>query len=160
MYIVLAGMMLTRALIEAVLMRTQQAVGDQRARAWCSPTISRQLFSTHGSIMIFFMAMPFLTGLINYVVPLQIGARDMAFPLLNSVGLWLTVGGAGLMMVSLVVGEFSTGGWSGYPPYTELAFSGGPGPDYWIWAVTLASIGSTTCGINFACTIYKLRAPA
>ena len=83
----------------------------------------------------------------------------MAFPYLNSIGLWLTVGGAGLMMVSLVVGQFSTGGWSGYPPYTELSFSGGPGPDYWIWAVTLSSIGSTTVGINVACTIYKLRAP-
>ena len=86
--------------------------------------------------MIFFMAMPFLTGLINYVVPLQIGARDMAFPYLNSVGFWLTAAGSVLMMASLVIGEFSTGGWSGYPPYTELSFSGGPGPDYWIWAVS------------------------
>ena len=131
----------------------------QFAPGLVEPNHFAQLFSTHGSIMIFFMAMPFLTGLINYVVPLQIGARDMAFPYLNSVGLWLTAGGAGLMMASLVVGEFSTGGWSGYPPYTELSFSGGAGPDYWIWAVTLASVGSTTVGINVACTIYKMRAP-
>jgi cytochrome o ubiquinol oxidase subunit 1 len=158
MYVALAGVMLTRALIEAVLMRTHQAFAIN-APGLVEPNHFAQLFSTHGSIMIFFMAMPFLTGLINYVVPLQIGARDMAFPYLNSVGLWLTVGGAGLMMVSLVVGEFSTGGWSGYPPYTELSYSGGPGPDYWIWAVTLASVASTTVGINVACTIYKFRAP-
>jgi cytochrome o ubiquinol oxidase subunit 1 len=158
MYIVLSAVMLTRALIEAVLIRTQQATAIN-APGLVEPNHFAQLFTTHGSIMIFFMAMPFLTGLINYVVPLQIGARDMAFPTLNSVGLWLTVGGAGLMMASLVVGEFSTGGWSGYPPYTELSFSGGPGPDYWIWAVTLSSIGSTTVGINVACTLYKMRAP-
>ena len=158
MYIALAGVMLSRGLIEAMLIRTQQAVAIN-APGLIEPNHFAQLFTTHGSIMIFFMAMPFLTGLINYIVPLQIGAREMAFPYLNSIGLWLTVGGAGLMMVSLVVGQFSTGGWSGYPPYTELSFSGGPGPDYWIWAVTLSSIGSTTVGINVACTIYKLRAP-
>ncbi len=101
MYIVLAGVMLSRALIEAVLMRTQQALAVN-APGLVEPDHFAQLFTTHGSIMIFFMAMPFLTGLINYVVPLQIGARDMAFPLLNSVGLWLTAGGRGLMMVSLV----------------------------------------------------------
>ena len=158
MYIVIALVMLSRALIEAVLIRSQQAAAIN-GPGFVEPGHFAQLFSTHGSIMIFFMAMPFLTGMINYVVPLQIGARDMAFPYLNSVGLWLTAGGSGLMMASLVVGEFSTGGWSGYPPYTELNFSGGPGPDYWIWAVTLASIGSTTAGINIACTIYKFRAP-
>ena len=92
-------------------------------------------------------------------MPLQIGARDVSFPVMNSISLWLTAAGAGLMMVSLVIGKFSTGGWSGYPPYTELAFSPGVGPDYWIWAVTLSSIGSTMTGINFAVTIYKRRAP-
>ncbi|TLU71076.1 cytochrome ubiquinol oxidase subunit I [Lichenicoccus roseus] len=158
MYIVIALVMLSRALIEAVLIRSQQAAAIN-GPGFVEPGHFAQLFSTHGSIMIFFMAMPFLTGMVNYVVPLQIGARDMAFPYLNSVGLWLTAGGSGLMMASLVVGEFSTGGWSGYPPYTELNFSGGPGPDYWIWAITLASIGSTTAGINIACTIYKFRAP-
>ena len=158
MYVALAGVMLLRALIEAVLMRVHQSMAVN-APGIVQPEHFAQLFSTHGSIMIFFMAMPFLTGLINYVMPLQIGSRDMAFPYLNSVGFWLTAGGAGLMMVSLVVGAFSTGGWSGYPPYTELAYSGGPGPDYWIWAVTLSSLGSMTVGINVACTIYKFRAP-
>ncbi len=158
MYIVVAGIMLTRALIEAVLMRVQQAAAIN-AGGVVEPGHFSQLFSTHGTIMVFFMGMPFLTGMMNYVVPLQVGARDMAFPYLNSVGLWFTIGSAVLMMASLVLGEFSTGGWSGYPPFTELAYSGGVGPDYWIWAVTLTSIGSTTVGINLACTIYKLRAP-
>jgi len=158
MYIALAFVMLSRALIEAVLMRMQQADAIN-APGFISPDHFAQLFSTHGSIMIFFMAMPFLTGMINYVMPLQIGSRDVAFPLLNSISLWLTGGAAGLMMISLVIGRFSTGGWSGYPPYTELAFSPDVGPDYWIWAVTLGSIGSTLTGLNFAVTIYKMRCP-
>jgi cytochrome o ubiquinol oxidase subunit 1 len=158
MYVLIAFVMLSRALMEAVLIRMQQAVAIQTP-GFIEPNHFAQLFSTHGSIMIFFMAMPFLTGLINYVVPLQIGARDVAFPSLNSVSLWLTAGGSGLMMASLVVGEFSTGGWSGYPPYTELNYSGGVGPDYWIWAVTLSSLGSMFVGINVAVTLYKLRAP-
>lgn len=158
MYVVLAFVMLSRALVEAVLMRLQQASAIN-APGFIEPDHFAQLFSTHGSIMIFFVAMPFLTGVINYVTPLQIGARDVAFPLLNSISLWLTGGAAGLMMVSLVIGRFSTGGWSGYPPYTELAFSPDVGPDYWIWAVTLGSIASTLSGLNFAVTIYKMRCP-
>jgi cytochrome o ubiquinol oxidase subunit 1 len=158
MYVVLAFVMLSRALIEAVLMRVQQATAID-APGIVAPDHFAQLFSTHGSIMIFFMAMPFLTGAINYVMPLQIGSRDVAFPLLNSISLWLTAGAAGLMMASLVIGQFSTGGWSGYPPFTELAFNPGVGPDYWIWAVSLGSIGSTLTGLNFAVTIYKMRCP-
>ena len=157
MYVVLAFVMLTRALIEAVLMRAQQAFG--LGGGFLSPDHFGQLFSTHGTIMIFFMVMPFLTGVINYVMPLQIGARDVSFPVLNSISLGLTAAGAGLVMISLVVGKFSTGGWFGYPPYTEASFSPGVGPDYWIWALTLASLGSTLTGINFAVTIYKERAP-
>jgi cytochrome o ubiquinol oxidase subunit 1 len=158
MYIAVAFVMLSRAVAEAVLMRMQQAsaVGGPGI---VSADHFAQLFSTHGTIMIFFMAMPFLTGLINYVLPLQIGARDMAFPWANSIALWLTAGAAGLMMASLVVGRFSTGGWTGYPPYTGRAFSPDVGPDYWIWAVALASIGTTIAGINIACTIFKFRAP-
>lgn len=157
MYIVLAFVMLARAVIEAVLMRSQQAFG--LGGGFLSPEHFSQLFTTHGSIMIFFMAMPLLTGLINYVMPLQIGARDMSFPVMNSISLGLTAAGAGLVMISLVLEKFSTGGWSGYPPYTEMAFNPGVGPDYWIWAVTLSSIGTTMTGINFAVTIYKERAP-
>jgi len=157
MYVVLALVMLTRALIEAVLMRSQQAFG--LGGGFLSEDHFAQLFSTHGTIMIFFVAMPFLTGVINYVMPLQIGARDVSFPILNSIGLGLTAAGAALVMISLCIGKFSTGGWFGYPPYTEASFSPGVGPDYWIWALTLASLASTLSGINFAVTIYKERAP-
>ena len=157
MYVVLAFVMLIRALLEALLMRAQQAYG--LGGGFLSPDHFAQLFSTHGTIMIFFMAMPFLTGIINYVMPLQIGARDVSFPVLNSISLALTAAGAALVMISLVLGTFSTGGWFGYPPYTEASFSPGVGPDYWIWALTLSSLGSTFTGINFAVTIYKERAP-
>ncbi|TAM03350.1 MAG: cytochrome ubiquinol oxidase subunit I, partial [Rhodanobacter sp.] len=157
MYVVIALVMLARALIEAVLMRGQQAFG--LGGGFLSPEHFAQLFSTHGTIMIFFMAMPFLTGVINYVMPMQIGARDVSFPVLNSISLGLTAAGAALVMVSLVIGKFSTGGWFGYPPYTEANFSPGVGPDYWIWALSLAGLGSTLTGINFAVTIYKERAP-
>ncbi|WP_200803431.1 cbb3-type cytochrome c oxidase subunit I [Pseudacidovorax sp. RU35E] len=158
MYVVLSLVMLSRGVIEGALMRAQQAVALD-SPGFLPPEHFAQLFSTHGSIMVFFMAMPFLTGLINFVLPLQLGAREVSFPLLNSMSLWLTAGGAGLMMVSLVLGKFSTGGWSGYPPYTEAAFNPGVGPDYWIWAVTLGSIASTMTGINVAVTVYKRRCP-
>ena len=126
MYIVIALVMLARALIEAVLMRGQQAFG--LGGGFLSPEHFAELFSTHGTIMIFFMAMPFLTGVINYVMPLQIGARDVSFPVLNSISLGLTAAGAALVTVSLVIGKFSTGGWFGYPPFTEANFSPGVGP--------------------------------
>lgn len=157
MYVVLAFVMLARALAEAALMRAQQVFGLDGG--FLTPEHFAQLFSTHGTIMIFFVAMPFLTGVINYVMPLQIGARDVSFPVLNSVSLGLTAAGAALVMISLCIGKFSTGGWFGYPPYTEASFSPGVGPDYWIWALTLASLASTLSGINFAVTIYKERAP-
>ena len=157
MYIVLAFVMLTRGLIEGALMRTQQSFGLNGG--FLSWDHFGQLFSTHGTIMVFFMAMPFLTGLINVVMPLQIGARDVSFPVMNSVSLWLTAAGAAIVMISLVIGEFSTGGWTGYPPYTENQFQPGVGPDYWIWAVQLTGLGAMMTGINFAVTIYKKRAP-
>ncbi|GAB0115939.1 cytochrome ubiquinol oxidase subunit I [Acidisoma sp. 7E03] len=158
MYVCLAIIMIARALIEAGLMRLQQAVAINNP-GLLSPDHFSQLFTTHGTIMVFFVAMPLLTGLINFAMPLQIGARDVAFPFMNNVSLSLTIGGAILMMVSLVIGKFSTGGWSGYPPYTELTFNAGVGPDYWIWALTMSSLGSMMTGINFAVTIYKFRAP-
>ncbi len=158
MYIVVAFVMQVRAIVEAALMRAQQAAAVN-APGVVSPAHFAELFTTHGTIMIFFMAMPFLTGVINYVMPLQIGARDVAFPWLNAIGLWLTTAGAMLVMASLVIGQFSGGGWSGYPPFTQTGFSPGEGVDYWIWSVGLASLGSTLSGINIAVTIYKKRAP-
>lgn len=158
MYVAVAFVMLARAVAEAVVMRTQQAAAIGGPGPVSADHFA-QLFSTHGTVMIFFMAMPFLTGLINYILPLQIGARDMAFPWANAIALWLTAGAAGLMMASLVIGRFSTGGWTGYPPYTGIEFSPDVGPDYWIWAVSLGSIATTIAGINIACTIFKLRTP-
>ena len=157
MYIVLAFVMLLRGVLEGVVMRAQQA--DGLHGGFLSADHYAQLFSTHGTIMIFFMLMPFLTGLINIAVPLQIGARDVSFPMLNSVSLGLTVAGAALVMISLVLGEFTTGGWTAYPPYTGAAFQPGVGPDYWLWSVTLSGVGATLTGMNFVVTIYKERAP-
>ncbi|GAN53523.1 ubiquinol oxidase polypeptide I [Tanticharoenia sakaeratensis NBRC 103193] len=156
MYVIVALIMLLRAAIEAILMRVHQATAFQQ-QGILPPEHFAQLFTTHGTIMIFFMAMPFLIGLFNLIMPLQIGARDVSFPVMNSVSLGMTIGGSVLMMISLVLGKFSTGGWSGYPPYTELAFSNDMGVDYWIWALTLSSLSTTMTGINFAATIYKKR---
>lgn len=159
MYIVLAFVMMARGIAEGAIMRSQQAVAIN-ARGYLAPDHFAELFTTHGTIMIFFVGMPFLTGLINYVVPLQIGARDVAFPRLNAISFWLTAAGAVLVMASLVVGQFSTGGWTGYPPYTGIEYSPGVGVDYWIWSLAPASVATTLSGINFAVTIYKKRTPS
>jgi cytochrome o ubiquinol oxidase subunit 1 len=159
MYIILALVMLLRGFSDAMLMRGQQALAVGGSLGYLSPDHFNQIFSAHGSIMIIFMAMPFLVGLMNIVVPQQIGARDVAFPFMNSLSLWLTTAGALLIMVSLGVGDFSKAGWSGYAPLTEKAYSPGVGVDYWIWAFQVAGIGSTLTGINFLVTILKMRAP-
>ena len=159
MYIVLALIMLLRGISDAVLMRAQQAVAAGTSQGFLPPDHFDQIFTTHGTIMIVFMAMPFLIGLMNVVVPQQIGARDVAFPFMNSVSLWLTAAGAALVMVSLGVGEFSSAGWSGYAPLTEKTYSPGTGVDYWIWAFQVAGIGSLLTSINFLVTILRMRAP-
>ncbi len=158
MYVVLALIMLLRGFVDAIMMRAQQAVA-YNSDGYLPPEHFEQIFSSHGTIMIFFMAMPFLTGLINIVVPQQIGARDVAFPFMNSVSLWLTAAGAALVMVSLVLGKFSEAGWTAYPPYSGIEFSPGVGVDYWLWAIVVSGIGSTLTGINFIVTILKKRAP-
>jgi cytochrome o ubiquinol oxidase subunit 1 len=158
MYIVLALVMLMRGLVDALMMRAQQAIA-LNSHGYLPPNHFDQIFSAHGTIMIFFMAMPFLTGLINIVVPQQIGSRDVAFPFLNSVSLWLAASGAGLVLMSLVIGTFSAAGWTGYPPYSELAYSPDVGVDYWLWAILISGVGTTLTGINFIVTIVKRRAP-
>ena len=159
MYIILALVMLLRGFADAVMMRTQQALAVGTNQGFLTPHHYDQVFSAHGTIMVIFMAMPFLTGLINIVVPLQLGKRDVAFPFMNALSLWLTVAGAMLVMVSLAIGEFSTAGWSGYPPYSEIEYSPGVGVDYWIWALMLSGAASTMTGINFLVTILLDRAP-
>ncbi len=158
MYIILSLVMLMRGFIDALMMRAQQAMA-YNSMGYLKPEHFNQIFSSHGTIMIFFMAMPFLTGLINLIVPQQIGARDVAFPYMNAMSLWLTVAGAGLVLISLVFGKFSTAGWTAYPPYSEAAYSPGTGVDYWVWSVLISGIGSTLTGINFIVTILKERAP-
>nr|WP_269750383.1 cbb3-type cytochrome c oxidase subunit I [Novosphingopyxis sp. YJ-S2-01] len=163
MYIVLALIMLARGVIEGFVMRAHQATAlgtlASEENGLIAPDHFAQLFSTHGTIMIFFVAMPLLIGLINFVLPQQLGARDMAFPVLNQVSLGMTAAGAALVMISLLIGKFGTGGWTMYPPYTGIDYSPGEGVDYWLWAIAISGVGSTLTGMNFAVTIFKKRAP-
>jgi cytochrome o ubiquinol oxidase subunit I len=159
MYIVLALIMLLRGFADAIMMRSQQALAAGGAQGYLPPEHFDQIFSAHGTIMIFFMAMPFVIGLMNFVVPLQLGVRDMAFPTLNSVALWLTASGILLTNISLAVGEFAKTGWVAYPPLSELQFSPGVGVDYYLWALQISGIGTLLTGINFVTTILKTRAP-
>ncbi len=159
MYLILAGIMLLRGFADALMMRAQQALSYGSNMGYLPPGHFDQVFSAHGTIMIFFMAMPFIIGLMNCILPLQIGARDVAFPLMNNLSLWLTAAGAVLVNVSLAVGNFSRAGWLGFAPLSELHYSPGVGVDYWIWALQISGIGTTLTGVNFIATILKMRAP-
>jgi cytochrome o ubiquinol oxidase subunit 1 len=159
MYIVLGLIMLLRGFGDAVLMRLQQAIAFGDAVGFLPPHHYDQLFSVHGVIMIFFVAMPFVTGLMNFVVPLQIGARDVAFPFLNNFSFWMTAGGAILIMISLFVGEFARTGWLAYPPLSGIAASPDVGVDYYIWSLQVAGVGTMLSGVNLIATIVKMRAP-
>ena len=159
MYTLLALVMLLRGFSDAIMMRSQQALASSNAHGFLPPEHYNQIFSAHGTIMIFFMAMPFVVGLMNFVVPLQIGARDVAFPVLNSVSFWLTAAGALLINLSLGIGEFSRAGWLAYPPLSELPFSPGVGIDYYLWSLQISGVGTLLSGVNLVTTILKLRAP-
>ena len=159
MYIGLGLLMMVRGIVDAIMMRAQQSIAEGAGQGFLDPNHYAQIFSAHGTIMIIFAAMPIFIGLMNIVVPLQIGARDVAFPALNSVSFWLTVSGSLLVMVSLSVGEFTTAGWTGIAPYFEKPFSPGTGVDYWLWALQISGLGTTLTGINFFVTIVKMRAP-
>jgi cytochrome o ubiquinol oxidase subunit 1 len=158
MYVVLALVMLLRGFTDAMLMRSQQALAFHSA-GYLPPDHYDQIFSAHGTIMIFFVAMTFMVGLMNFAVPLQLGVRDVAFPTLNSVSFWLTASGVLLVNVSLVVGEFARTGWLPYPPLSELRYSPGVGVDYWLWALQISGVGTLLAGINMVTTILKMRAP-
>ena len=157
MYIILGIVMLLRGFADAVMMRIQQAMAFGDNLGYLPPHHYDQIFTAHGVIMIFFVAMPLVTGFMNYLIPLQIGARDVSFPFLNNFSFWMTATGAILVMVSLFLGEFSTSGW--------LALSNlgnqnpGVGLDYYIWALQLSGVGTTLSGINLIVTIVKMRAP-
>ncbi|WFU09037.1 cytochrome o ubiquinol oxidase subunit I [Rhizobium sp. CB3090] len=159
MYVVLALIMLLRGFSDALLMRLQQAIAFNGSDGYLPPHHYDQIFTAHGVIMIFFVAMPFVTGLMNLVVPLQIGARDVSFPFLNNFSFWMTTAGAIIVMISLFVGEFAKTGWLAYPPLSGIAYSPDVGVDYYIWGLQVAGIGTTLSGINLIATIVKMRAP-
>jgi len=158
MYTLLALVMLMRGFSDAILMRSQQALA-YNSPGYLPPDHYDQIFSAHGTLMIFFMAMPFMIGLMNFVIPLQLGVRDVAFPTLNLVSFWLTATGALLVNISLVVGEFAKTGWLPYPPLAELAYSPGVGVDYYLWALEIAGVGTLLSGVNLVTTILKMHAP-
>jgi cytochrome o ubiquinol oxidase subunit 1 len=159
MYLILALVMLLRGFSDAIMMRLQQAIAVGNHMGYLPPEHYDQIFTAHGVIMIFFMAMSFVFGLVNIIVPLQVGARDVAYPYLNSLSFWLSVAGAALVNVSLVVGDFAATGWLAYPPLSELAYSPGVGVDYYLWALTLSGVGTLIGGINILVTIIKMRCP-
>ncbi len=159
MYCILAIVMLLRGFSDAVLMRAHQAMAASGSEGFLPPHHYDQIFTAHGVIMIFFVAMPLVTGLMNYVVPLQIGARDVSFPFLNNFSFWMTTAGAVLIMISLFVGEFARTGWLAYPPLSGADYSPGTGMDYYLWGLQVAGVGTTLSGINLIVTIVKMRAP-
>ncbi|MEM8877891.1 MAG: cytochrome o ubiquinol oxidase subunit I [Pseudomonadota bacterium] len=159
MYMILGLVMLVRGFADAVLMRLHQAMAASGGEGYLDPHHYDQIFTAHGTIMIFFVAMPFVTGFMNYVMPLQIGARDVAFPFLNNLSFWLTTSGAVLVMISLFVGEFAATGWLAYPPLSNGQYSPGVGVDYYLWSLNIAGIGTTLSGINLIVTLVKMRAP-
>ncbi|WP_315918318.1 cytochrome o ubiquinol oxidase subunit I [Mesorhizobium sp. SP-1A] len=159
MYMVLGIVMLLRGFADALMMRMQQAMAFNGSEGYLPAHHYDQIFTAHGVIMIFFVAMPLVTGLMNFVVPLQIGARDVSFPFLNNFSFWMTVAGAVIVMISLFIGEFARTGWLAYPPLSELAYSPDVGMDYYIWGLQVAGVGTTLSGVNLIATIVKLRAP-
>ncbi|BCG01454.1 cytochrome ubiquinol oxidase subunit I (plasmid) [Paraburkholderia sp. PGU19] len=159
MYIILALVMLLRGFADAIMMRAQQAVAFGDSAGYLPPHHYDQIFTAHGVIMIFFVATPLILGLMNVVVPLQIGARDVAYPFVNSLGFWLSAVGAVLVMISMFVGDFAATGWVAYPPLSELGYSPTTGVDYYIWSLQVSGLGTTLSGINFIVTILRMRAP-
>ena len=159
MYMILGLVMFLRGFADAIMMRLQQVMAFGGSEGYLNSHHYDQIFTAHGVIMIFFVAMPFITGLMNYVVPLQIGARDVSFPFLNNFSFWMTTSGAVLTMASLFVGEFAATGWLAYPPLSGIAYSPSVGVDYYIWALQIAGVGTTLSGINLIVTILKMRAP-
>ena len=158
MYTLLAMVMLLRGFTDAIMMRAQQALAF-RSEGYLPPSHYDQIFSAHGTLMIFFVAMPFMIGLMNFAVPLQLGVRDVAFPTLNSVGFWFTATGALLVNISLVVGEFARTGWLPYPPLSEITYSPGVGVDYYLWSLEISGIGTLLSGVNLVTTVLKMHAP-
>jgi len=159
MYLIVAALMGFKGVIDAMMLRAQQATGVGDNAGVLTSDHFQQIFSAHGTIMIFFVAMGLIFALFNLIIPLQIGARDVAFPFLNSASFWLFAAGMILVNVSLAIGSFSAAGWLAYPPLSGIEYSPGVGVDYWIWSLQIAGLGSLLSGVNFIVTILKMRAP-
>ena len=159
MYIIVAIFMFCKGFADALMMRLQQALSVGDSHGFLSSHHFQEIFSAHGTTMIFFVAMALVFGLVNLIVPLQIGARDVAYPFLNALGFWLFAAGAALTLISLAVGKFTIAGWLAYPPLSGIEYSPDEGVDYWIWMLQIAGVGSTISGINFLITILKMRCP-
>ncbi len=159
MYLIMATLMLFKGVVDAIMMRAQQVFSVGDAFGYLGSSHFQQIFTAHGTTMIFFVGMGVIFGMMNLIIPLQIGARDVAYPFLNSVSFWLFSVGAALLVISLNIGKFSAAGWVAYPPLSGIEYSPGVGVDYWIWSVQIAGIGSLLAGINFFATIFKMRCP-
>ena len=159
MYIVLGLLMLVRGFADAIMMRLQQSMAIGASQGYLPPEHYNQIFSAHGTIMIFFVAMPLVIGFMNFVVPLQLGVRDVAFPTMNNVSFWLTASGALLINLSLFLGEFARTGWLAFPPLSEKEFSPGVGVDYYLVALQISGVGTVLTAVNVVTTILKIRAP-
>ncbi|PZS06807.1 MAG: cytochrome o ubiquinol oxidase subunit I, partial [Chloroflexi bacterium] len=159
MYIILSLLMLVRSGFDVLLIRLQQGAGAEPGGGVIPHQMFQEIFSAHGTLMVFFVAMGLMFGLINVVLPLQLGSRDVAFPFLNATSFWLFAAGVALINTSLGIGSFSAAGWLAYPPLSELRFSPGVGVDYWIWSLQIAGIGSLLSGVNFLTTIVRCRCP-
>ncbi|MET3762714.1 cytochrome o ubiquinol oxidase subunit I [Sphingomonas sp. AAP5] len=159
MYVILGIIMLLRGFSDALMMRAQQAIAFGDNQGFLEAHHYDQIFTAHGTIMIFFVAIPLVVGLVNFVMPLQLGARDVAFPFLNNLSFWLTAAGAVLVMISLFVGEFASTGWLSYAPLAGLAYSPETGVDYYLWSLQIAGVGTTLSAINMVATVIKMRAP-
>jgi cytochrome o ubiquinol oxidase subunit I len=159
MYMIVAALMLFRGALDAGMIWFHQAF-LQGTSMGLSADHFQEIFTAHGTIMIFFVTMGFMFGLMNYIVPLQIGARDVAFPFINTFSFWLYVAGVVLLnMFFMVGGDFAATGWLAYPPLSGLEFSPGVGVDYWIWSLQVSGLGTLLGGINILVTILKMRAP-
>jgi len=157
MYIVVSAVMLVKGLVDALMMRAQQAWACCGSTGYLEPDHYQQIFTAHGVTMIFFVGMGLVFGLINLIVPLQIGARDVAFPFLNNLSFWFFTAGALYILVSLNLGFYAGTGWSAYPPLSGIKYNPGVGVDYWLWSVQISGVGTLLSGINFMVTILKMR---
>ncbi len=159
MYLITAVLMLFKGVFDALMMRMQQVTSIGDMQGYLQASHFQQIFTAHGTTMIFFVAMGVIFGLANFIVPLQIGARDVAFPFLNSLGFWLFASGGMFIMLSLIIGKYSGAGWVAYPPLSGIKYNPWVGVDYWLWTVQISGIGTTLSGINFLVTIFKMRCP-